>query len=335
MPLAIDRNAVCDIYAWAAERRWVLPAFGTENQTTTEAILAAADDYARRIGVLDLPIIVAATNRYPSRTQTANYTRTRRWDIGLRLLLSNLHVLTAPGSPFERLRVMVHLDHIQHDLDEELLAWDMRQFSSIMYDASALPFEQNMEATARFVEAHRHEILIEGACDEIAEASDGSPNELTTPERAGEYFRRTGADLIVANLGTEHRASASTLRYHGEMARRIRDLVGPRMCLHGVSSVPPGQVARLFDDGVCKANIWTLLERDSAPVLFRDMARHAAQVAGPAVAAQLAAEGVLGPAADLTSGSSLRYSTHVYRETIVFEEMKRMAGEFLALWYRP
>ena len=334
MPLLLERNAVCDTYAWAAEQRWVLPAFGTENQTTTEAVLAAALDHANHIGVSDLPIILALTNRYPSRTQSANYTRTKRWDIGLQLFLTNLDVLTAPGSPFERLRVMAHLDHIQYDLDEELLGWDMGRFSSIMYDASELPFEQNMEATARFVDAHTHEIFIEGACDEIAEATGEQRNALTTPESAGEYFRRTGVDIIVANLGTEHRASAATLHYHADMARRIRDLVGTRVCLHGVSSVPAEQVAHLFDDGVCKANIWTLLERDSAPALLRDMALHAAKVAGAGVAGELAAQGVLGPNTDLTSASSLEYSTHLYRESIVFEEMKRAVAQFLNLWYR-
>ncbi|MBX7259541.1 MAG: class II fructose-bisphosphate aldolase [Candidatus Hydrogenedentes bacterium] len=334
MPLVVDRNAVCDTYAWAAEQRWVMPGFGTESQTTTEALLAAALEHANRIGVPNMPVIVSVTNLYTGRTQTVNYTRTKRWDIGLRMFMSNLEVLTAPGSPFEKLRVMAHLDHIQHDIDEELLAWDMRQFSSIMYDASELPFEQNMEATARFVDAHKHEIFIEGACDEIAEATGDQRNDLTTPERAAEYFQRTGADIIVANLGTEHRASASTLQYHGEMARQVRDLVGTRMCLHGVSSVPPEQIEHLFDDGVCKANIWTMLERDSTPVLFRDMAQHAAKVAGPKVAKELAEQGILGPKADVTSASSLQYFTHVHRETIAFDEIKRLAGQFFALWYR-
>jgi len=42
---------------------------------------------------------------------------------------------------------MVHLDHIQFDDDKELLTWDMDQFSSIMFDASKLPFKENMQLT--------------------------------------------------------------------------------------------------------------------------------------------------------------------------------------------
>ena len=60
---------------------------------------------------------------------------------------------------------------------------------------------------------------------------------LTDPDAAERYYRATGVDLIVANLGTEHRADAATLRYHGELARKITRRIGPRLCLHGTSSV--------------------------------------------------------------------------------------------------
>jgi len=333
MPLVTDRNHVLDVYSHAAARGWVLPNFCAENLTTMEAILSAAKDYGDSTGCADVPITVALTNLYSHRSQSRNYTHTRQWDIGLKLFMADLAVLTGPGSPFERLNVLVHLDHVQHDLDEPLLAWDMNPFSSIMYDASAVPFERNIELTRRFVEERGQEIVVEGACDEIVDATGQEVSAMTTPDRAEHYATSTGVDLIVANLGTEHRASAADLKYHGDLARQIKQRIGPKIVLHGCSSVSNDQVSKLFEDGVAKVNIWTALERDSSPALLADMVANAAKVGGPDTARRLADQGLLGSNADLASKSHIDFFTTVHRQSIVFEEMKRIVGEYLALWY--
>ncbi|MCL5103162.1 MAG: class II fructose-bisphosphate aldolase [Armatimonadetes bacterium] len=333
MPLITERSQVLDVYSDAADRGWVVPTFCSENLTTTEAVLSASAELGDRVGVADIPVTIAITNLYSHRSQTVNYTHTRQWDIGLKLFLADIEVLTSPGSPFSGLRVMVHLDHIQHDLDKGLLSWEMSRFSSIMFDASAVPFEQNIEATAGFVERHGKDIVVEGACDEIVDATGNEVSHLTSPERALEYVTRTGADFIVANLGTEHRASAADLQYHGDLARKIKAKIGPRIVLHGCSSVSNEQVRNLFDDGVAKVNIWTSMERDSSPALLTDMVRNAAKVGGPDTAKRLADEGYLGRRADLTSKAHLDYFTTVYRQGIVFDEMKRIVNSYLEMWY--
>ena len=105
------------------------------------------------------------------------------------------------------------------------------------------------------------------------------------------------------------------------------------MVLHGSSSVPPERLASLYQDGVCKVNVWTTLERDSSPVLLGEMVRHAAQVAGPRAAQELSREGLLGPAADVTSRSDMAYFATCYRQDIVFGVMKRIVAHYLELWY--
>jgi fructose/tagatose bisphosphate aldolase len=327
MPLVTQRRDVLDVYQDAAHRGWVIPTFCAENLTTIEAILTAVKEHGDRIGCTNPPITLAVTNLYPHRSQSVNFTHTRQWDIGLKLFMANIAVLTSPGSPFENINVLVHLDHIQHDLDRELLAWDMTPFSSIMFDASALPFADNMAATRRFVDEHRDEIVIEGACDEI------EVMELTTPEKAEQYAARTGVDFVVANLGTEHRASAASQKYHGDLARQIKARIGPKMVLHGCSSVSRDQIGDLYKDGVCKVNIWTALERDSSPALLTDMIIHADKVAGSAIASRLVEQGYLGPSAGTTAKASLDYCTTSYRQGIVFEEMKRIVNSYLELWY--
>jgi fructose/tagatose bisphosphate aldolase len=202
-----------------------------------------------------------------------------------------------------------------------------------MYDASALPFDQNIKLTAQFVEKHRHEIVIEGACDEIMDATGEVRSTLTTPDQAIEYINQTGVDFIVANLGTEHRASSADLKYHGDMARQISKLTGPKLVLHGTSSVGNDQIRNLFEDGIAKVNIWTILERNSAPVLFEDMVRNASKITGKEKAQTMIKAGLLGEKADKAEKASLSHYTTVYRQDIVFNEMKKIVLDYLHLWY--
>jgi fructose/tagatose bisphosphate aldolase len=333
MPLILDRKNVLDVYSEAGQKKWVIPTFNSENLTTTEAILSAALDYSLKINKPDLPVTIGITNQYTHRSQSVYYTHTRLWDIGLKLFLADLHVLTANGSPFEKLNVMIHLDHTQWDSDKPLLEWDMNQFSMIMYDASALPFEENIKLTAAFIEKHGHEIVVEGACDEIVDATGDTRSDLTTPEQALRYLNQTGADFIVANLGTEHRASAADLKYHGDLAREISMLTGTKLVLHGTSSVGNDQVMNLFNDGIAKVNIWTILERNTSPVLFEDMVRNASKITGKEKAEEMMRSGLLGEKADRSGKASLTHYTTVYRQDIVFGEMKKIVRDYFNLWY--
>jgi len=333
MPIITGRENVLALYEEAAKNQWVLPCFCSENLTTTESILAAAKDFGDEKGIENLPIIVAITCRYYHRTQSAYYTHTRRWDLGLRLFLADLHVLAGKHSPYEKLRIMIHLDHIQFDDDHELFTWDLSKFSSIMFDASKLPFDENIALTKQFVQERGKEILVEGACDEIVDATGTQRSEPTTPDNTERFFRETGVDLIVGNLGTEHRASAKDLRYLGGQARLIKERVGTRIVLHGASSVPSDQIADLFGDGICKVNLWTTLERDSSPALFTSMVENASKVAGGAAVDELKNKGLLGEKCPADDKASIDCFTTVYRQDIVHARMKAIVNSYLKLWY--
>lgn len=322
-------------YRRAAERGWVIPCFCSENLTTTEAILSATKEYADEIGVKDIPITIAITVQYDHRSQSRYYTHTRNWDTGLKLFTSDVSILAEEDEQFKDLHVMLHLDHVQHDVDEELLNWDLSAYSSIMYDASTLPFEKNIEKTKAFAEKMKGKILIEGACDEIFDATGQSHNAITTPQNAKRYFEETGVDLIVANLGTEHRASGKDLKYYSESALAIKNEIGANIVLHGTSSVPNSQVANLYKDGICKVNIWTALERDASPVLLENMVKNAVEVGGNLAVEKLQKEGYLTidtSKFDLNKSASLNNFTTVYRQDVVFGEMKRIVKEYLSMW---
>jgi len=332
MPLILTRPEVLAVYAEAAARRRVHALFSTENLTTTEAILAAAREYGERIGEPDLALTIGITHRYPERPQSSAYSHTGDPVMGMRLFQADLRTLTAPDSPYGRLRVLVHLDHGQHDVDTDVLDAPAGLFSSVMFDASTLPFEENIAATRRYVERHHDEVVIEGACDTIAHFGEAGSTPCTAPDDAERYYRSTGVDWIVANLGTEHRAGIAKLRYRDDVAREIARRIGPHLSLHGVSSVDPERLGQLFEDGIGKVNFWTALERDSSAELLAALLENAAASAGPAAASRLQQRGLLGPQADIASPVSLDYCTTRYRQGVVFQSMKRIVTAYLARW---
>lgn len=331
MAIITGRKQVLSVYAEAAKRGWVIPCLCSENLTTTEAILTAASEFAAEKGYARVPITLAITNQYDHRSQSVNYTHTRRWDIGLKLFRASVAIL---AEAFPNVDILIHLDHAQFDSDAELLESDLSMYSSVMYDASALPLEENIRRTREYVQRKGDELLIEGACDEIVDASGEARCEITSADKCEHYMKETGVDIVVANLGTEHRASGQNLHYYYDAARAIRDRIGPRICLHGTSSVSNDQIGGLFGDGICKVNIWTALERDASPALLEWMVKNAAKVGGAATEQKLVDEGYLTAQSQKGDKASLAHFTTVARQTIIFEEMKKIARGYLDLWYR-
>lgn len=330
MPIITGRNNVLAIYEKAAEKGWVIPCICSENLTTTEAVLTAAEEFAVQNGYDHIPITLAITNQYDHRSQSVFYTHTRRWDIGLKLFRADIEVL---AEAFPHVNILIHLDHAQHDTDAALLESDLSIYSSVMYDASSLPMEQNIQKTKAYVARKGHELLIEGACDEIVDASGEVRCEITDAEKCAYFKSETGVDMVVANLGTEHRASGKDLHYYADAAQAIRAKIGPRICLHGTSSVSNDQIRRLFADGICKVNIWTALERDATPALTEWMVKNVGLCAGASLEQQLIDEGYLNASSNSGNAPSLQYFTTTARQSIVFEEMKTIVRSYLDLWY--
>lgn len=330
MPIVTGRENVLAVYEEAAKRGWVIPCLCSENLTTTEAILTAASEFAKEKGYDRIPITLAITNQYDHRSQSVDYTCTRRWDIGLKLFRSDLEIVS---QVFPNVDVLIHLDHAQHDSDAEMLESDLSMYSSVMYGASSLPMEENIKKTRAYVQRKGHELLIEGACDEIVDATGEARCEITDAEKCARYKAETGVDVVVANLGTEHRASGQDLHYYSDAAKAIKAKIGPRICLHGTSSVSNDQIAKLFDDGICKVNIWTALERDAAPALTEWTVKNAAKCGGPKTEQKLIEEGYLTESSMIGDRASLQHFTTTARQKIIFNEMKRIARGYLNLWY--
>ncbi len=295
MPLITDYQQVKDTYREAAEMGVGLPVFCAEDRETLEAILAAGLEMGREIGVEDLPVLPAWTSRYPARGQMTLLSACGDAMLGTQLMFSDLDAFMGENSPYRKLRVLPHLDHAFPWLDGDVLEVFADRFASVMCDASEKPFEENMRLTAQYVERMKGTVVVEGAADEIFEAgSDGTRNEPTTVEQVKEFLSGTGVDIVVPNVGTEHRATADQVGYLPECARQISAEVGKILCLHGTSSVKPDQLHQLPDDGFVKINIYTTLAVHGGQALARKVLDNLGNIFDESQLRDLIREGVLG-----------------------------------------
>ena len=147
------------------------------------------------------------------------------------------------------LDIVLHLDHGE-DFDICKACVD-DGFSSVMIDASKLPFEENIAQTKRVVEyAHAKGVVVEAELGTLAGVEDDvSVAEkdalFTDPDQASEFIERTGIDSLAIAIGTSHGA----YKFKGEpkldfdRLKKITELVpGFPIVLHGASSVPKGLV---------------------------------------------------------------------------------------------
>ena len=160
--------------------------------------------------------------------------------------------------------VGVHLDH-STDLDE-IAACIALGYSSVMIDGSHLPFEDNVAVTRAVVElAHAHGVWVEGELggltgDEDA-SSDAVAGELTDPDQAAEFVRRTGVDALAAAVGTVHGFTTTPMHVDLDLVRAIAAVVDVPLVLHGASGLSDAELAATASAGVAKINVNAELRR--------------------------------------------------------------------------
>jgi len=155
--------------------------------------------------------------------------------------------------------VVVHLDHATEvDLVEQALALG---FTSVMFDGSTLPVEENLATTRGVVErGHALGVSVEAEIGEIG-GKDGvhAPGVRTRPEDAAQFVEATGIDAVAVAVGSSHAMTTRTARLDLELITAIRDAVPVPLVLHGSSGVPDDHLREAVAAGMTKINISTHL----------------------------------------------------------------------------
>ena len=151
-----------------------------------------------------------------------------------------------------RLPAALHLDH--GTSVEECEAAIRDGFSSVMIDASALPFEENVRVSARVAElAHDQGVTVEaelGVLSGVEEDTAHGEAAATDPARVPDFVMRTGVDSLAVSVGTSHGVVKMRPRADGTLpplrfdilARIEQDLPGFPIVLHGASGILPEYV---------------------------------------------------------------------------------------------
>jgi fructose/tagatose bisphosphate aldolase len=333
MPIVTSIEKSLEVYEKVAKKHVAVPCFCTENLATTHAIFAAAKEIGQEYGITNVPVILSFTARYPERQQLINYTPFSDPVEGFLAVRDDAMRLGRKGGSFENVMVFAHIDHGQPDEDTDLFEMGKGFVSSVMYDCSSYPLEENIARTKKFKEAHRDYYLVEAIVDEIA-MSGSESLVLTDPGNAKAYMDETGVDVIVPNVGTEHQSTYIKAKYDRDRARAIRDAIGHKMVLHGSSSLSKEDVKGVGADGIIKLNIWTTFERTAGQLLAKDTIENLCGILAQEDIDSLIEEGKLG---EFFKGRpparpSLKYLTTVHRRNdIFFPTVKEMMKEYMRL----
>lgn len=167
-----------------------------------------------------------------------------------KLMLEGL--IRAADQVFPEAIFAVHLDH-----GDEETCYDCIEsgfYSSVMIDASHHDFEENIAITKRVVDAaHAKGIVVEAELGQLGGVEehvkvDEADAKLTDPDQAKEFVERTGVDSLACAIGTSHGAFkfSGTQGLHFDVLADIqKNLPGFPLVMHGSSSVPQEEVARI------------------------------------------------------------------------------------------
>ena len=155
--------------------------------------------------------------------------------------------------------VVVHYDHgLTFDRCIEALKLG---FSSIMFDASAKPYEQNIAETREMVKiAHAFGATVEGEIGHVGEAAkeDNLLTDMyTTPEEAKAYLEATGVDALAVAIGSAHGVYKKKPMLNIERLKEISSAVKVPLVLHGGSGLSDDDFKNTIRNGIAKVNIFT------------------------------------------------------------------------------
>ena len=155
--------------------------------------------------------------------------------------------------------VVVHYDHgLTFDRCIEALKLG---FSSIMFDGSAKPYEQNIAETREMVKiAHAFGATVEGEIGHVGEAAkeDNLLTDMyTTPEEAKAYLDATGVDALAVAIGSAHGVYKKKPMLNIERLKEISGEVKVPLVLHGGSGLSDDDFKNTIRNGIAKVNIFT------------------------------------------------------------------------------
>lgn len=159
------------------------------------------------------------------------------------------------------LPIALHLDH--GSSFEVAMECIRAGFSSVMFDGSHYPFEENIRLTKEVVKAaHAMGVSVEGELGTIGGVEDDisvdeADASLAKPEEAIRFYEETGVDCLAIAVGTAHGMYAGEPNIRFDIIREVADAIPVPIVLHGGSGVPDEAIRKAIEAGVGKINVNT------------------------------------------------------------------------------
>ncbi|MBC7234288.1 MAG: class II fructose-bisphosphate aldolase [Chloroflexi bacterium] len=161
--------------------------------------------------------------------------------------------------------VVLHLDH-GTDFDQNVRCL-RAGFTSLMFDGSKRPFEENVAITSQVVHiAHVCGIPVEAELGCVLQSTDGVTYEevcdaMTKPGEAKEFVERTGCDSLAVAIGSVHAMREAEAELNIELLKEIHQMVKIPLVLHGSSGVKEESEVEAIQYGIAKINVATMLNQ--------------------------------------------------------------------------
>lgn len=231
-----------EMLADARKNAYAIPAFDVSNYEMMKSVLDACEEV-----------------RSPALLQV----------LGVDLQGRNLPMMTAMAKAASKLYQIPVCLHLDHATDFAFIqAACEAGFSSVMFDGSVLPFEENAAKTKEIVDyAHARGITVEAELGHVGNAMVGNEldkacNEdpedtLTVPQEVVDFVAATDVDALAIAIGTAHGVYKKTPTLRIDRLDEITAVCNRPLVLHGGSGTPDEQMKNAIAHGITKINIYS------------------------------------------------------------------------------
>ena len=229
-----------EILAIAEEKKCAVGAFNTPNLECLNAVLDAAEK-------LDVPVIINHAELHEP--------------VAPLQVIGPVMVEAAKRS---KVSVCVHLDHCESlSYMEEALKLG---FTGVMYDGSALSYEENVKNTRIAVAmARQYGANVEAEIGQLASREGGEEAAAgpvyTDPELAKQFCEETGIDALAPSFGTAHGIYKSKPVLDLERVKVIAEMTGLPLVMHGGSGVSDEDYRIAIEKGIRKVNYYSYMAK--------------------------------------------------------------------------
>ena len=231
-----------EMLADAKAKHYAIPAFDVSNYEMMKAVLDVCEEERSPALLMGLGVDLVGK--------------------GLPLMTS----MVRSASDFYKIPVCFHLDHAT-DFDSVKAAVDAG-FSSVMFDGSVLPFEENAKKTAEVTAfAHANGVTVEAELGHVGNAMVGNENDsvknedpedtLTLPDEVVRFVEMTDVDALAIAIGTAHGVYLKTPTLRIDRLDEITAVCDRPLVLHGGSGTPDDQMKMAIEHGITKINIYS------------------------------------------------------------------------------